>query len=80
MTIGELLRIPKYHNTVAAYAEVCRWFCGNHMYPAIIEIILDANEEEQRINMGGGLPPQGFWEMKQDIYDIANDMFVDTSI
>ena len=50
------------------------------MYPAIIEIILDANEEEQRINMGGGLPPQGFWEMKQDIYDIANDMFVDTSI
>lgn len=80
LTIGELLRIPKYHNTVAAYAEVCRWFCGNHMYPAILAIILDANEEEQRINMGGGLPPQGFWEMKQDIYDIANDMFVNTSI
>lgn len=79
MTIGELLRIPKYHNTVAAYAEVCRWFCGNHKYSTILDIILDANEDAQLHNMGGGLPPQGFWELKQDIYDIAKDMFVNAS-
>ena len=28
-------------------------------------------EEAKRTNMGGGLPVFGFWELKQDIYDIS---------
>lgn len=76
MTIGELLRMPKYHNTVSAYKEVIRVFCRNLENEDINELIPDSIEYSQRYNMGGGLPHQGFWELKQDFYELANNMWV----
>ena len=76
MTIGELIRNPKYRNTVNAYREVCNWFVGRDLTH---QIALSAAENMHRTNMGGGLPPQGFWELKQDLYEIRNDMFVNSS-
>lgn len=75
MTIGELIRIPKYRDTVNAYREVCKWSVGRD----VTDIPLSKVEVMYLSNMGGGLPPQGFWELKQDFYDIAKDMFVNSS-
>ena len=75
MTIGELIRIPKYRNTVNAYREVCKWFVGKD----VLDVCLSDAENMHLTNMGGGLPPQGFWELKQDLYEIKNDMFINAS-
>lgn len=69
MMPGELLQIPKYHTTIKAYADAlyddyARDAFYNHATFADWEIAM-------RINMGGGLPAIGFYEMKQDIYDIT---------
>ena len=75
MTIGELIRIPKYRNTVNAYREVSKWFVGRD----VLDVRLSSAENMHLTNMGGGLPPQGFWELKQDLYEIKNDMFINSS-
>ena len=36
-------------------------------------------EDMLRNNRGNGIPSQGFWELKQDLYEIRFDMFINTS-
>lgn len=66
---AELLSVPHYHNTVRAYRDtftdpvLFAYFDGN-------ECTFEGIEEAMHTNMGGGFPVAGFWEMKQEIYDI----------
>ena len=73
MTAGELKRIPQFHNAIHAYSDalllpsngdkrVQDYFCNSKLSDV---------EYAMATNMGGGLPITGFFEMKQDIYDIA---------
>lgn len=72
MTIGELMRIPKYRKAIMPYYETVRFICGDDTAKYMKdECIPSSMEDSQRNNMGGGFPPQGFWEMKQEIYDLA---------
>lgn len=79
MTIGELMRIPKYRSTVAAYNEVCRWYLKGHKNNDVSGITLAMAEDMIRTNKGSDLPVQGFWELKQDLYDISNDYYINAS-
>lgn len=69
MSAGELYRIPKFHDTIKVYADTLRGDrereCFYHQGP------LQIWETAMRTNMGGGLPAIGFWELKQDIFDIV---------
>ena len=77
MEIRELLRVPKYRNTVSAYLEVCKWFTRNYSAPKdITEYTLAGIESMMKDNMGGGLPIMGFFELKQDFYEINMDMYI----
>lgn len=65
---GTLRRIPKFYQTINAYADT---LIGNHEQVCFLyDYTLADWELAMRTNMGGGLPAIGFWEMKQDIYDI----------
>ena len=65
---GTLRRNPKFYQTINAYADTLR---GNHERVCFLyDYTLADWELAMRTNMGGGLPAIGFWEMKQDIYDI----------
>lgn len=70
MRPGELMQHPAYHGAVRAYAM------GLRDYHEMQAFYYDASflgwEEAMRHNMGGGLTWYGFWEMKQEIYDIAS--------
>ena len=69
MRAGELLEIPKYHEAVKAYAIT---LLGNYERECFYyQAPISEWEVAMRTNMGGGLPVIGFYEMKQDIYDIA---------
>ena len=70
MKPGELKRIPQFFNTIHAYSDTLglsgikdSFFFNNCIFSAI--------EHSMHYNMGGGFPIFGFFEMKQDIYDIA---------
>ncbi len=66
---GTLRRNPKFYDTLNAYADTLR---GN--YERVCFFFngpLSEWEEAMRTNMGGGLPAVGFWELKQDLYDIT---------
>ena len=65
---GTLRRNPKFYQTINAYADALR---ENHERVCFFyDYTLADWELAMRTNMGGGLPAIGFWEMKQDIYDI----------
>ncbi len=70
MTAGELKRIPQYYDAIHAYADTLSNESDerNIFYNSAT---LHDLEVTMRVNMGGGLPLNGFYEMKQDIYDIA---------
>ena len=69
MAAGILERIPKFHDTIHAYTDTLR---GPHERKCFYnDAPLAGWEMSMRVNMGGGLPASGFWEMKQDIYDIV---------
>ena len=38
---------------------------------SVLKITFEQIEDMMRNNMGGGLPIEGFFEMKQEIYEIA---------
>lgn len=67
---GELVRFPAYHNAIQTYKDtlpsqsVKDSFC---FHCPLVDW-----EYAMRTNMGGGLPIGGFYEMKQEIYDIAS--------
>ena len=69
MTAGELKRIPQFYNAVHAYSDTLK---GTYERDAFYNnLSLYECENMMRENMGGGLPIGGFYEMKQEVYDIA---------
>ncbi|MBQ6502308.1 MAG: O-acetyl-ADP-ribose deacetylase [Flexilinea sp.] len=68
MRAGMLKRIPQYYKAIHAYSDTLDWQEKNAFYNGEL---YRGWEEAMRENMGGGLPFAGFYEMKQDIYEIA---------
>jgi len=69
MRAGELLRIPKYHATIKAYADTLNGKYERECF--YYQCPIEQWEYAMRTNMGGGLPAIGFYEMKQDVCDIS---------
>lgn len=67
MKVALLLSIPKYHNAVKAYINTLGDFERNEA----LKLSFATIDNMMRINMGGGLLIQGFYEMKQEVYEIA---------
>ena len=67
MNTGMLKMMPQYHDAIDAYSATLK----GPQIPAFYQITFVDLEFDMRINMGGGMPVIGFYEMKQDIYDIA---------
>ncbi len=68
MRAGALKRIPQYYKAIHAYSDTL----NSHEKAAFYNGELYRGwENAMRENMGGGLPFAGFYEMKQDIYEIA---------
>ncbi len=78
MKAGELKRIPQYYKAIHAYSDTLRTRreknCFYYNGP------LEGMEDSMRENMGGGLPIGGFYEMKQEIYDIARKMDAEANL
>ncbi len=69
MKAGELKRIPQYYKAIHAYSDTLR---SKHEKDCFYyQVPLEGWEYSMRTNMGGGLPIGGFYEMKQEIYEIA---------
>ena len=68
MTAGALKRIPQFYQAIHAYSDTLH---DDYERSCFYASALADCEEAMRTNMGGGLPVIGFYEMKQDIYDIA---------
>lgn len=64
MQAGVLRCDPKYHRTIGAYADTLGDLRDEFLYSKSLA------EWEQIICNGGILPAVGFWELKQDIFDI----------
>ncbi len=66
---GDLWHNPKYHDTINAYVNTLR---SQHEKKCFLyNGTLAEWEIAMRTNMGGGLPAIGFWELKQDLFDIS---------
>lgn len=65
---GELFHIPQFHQAVGAYSDT---LCADSEREAFFRHAFCDWEDAMRFNMGGGLPIAGFYEMKQEIYDIV---------
>ena len=70
ITAGEIKCMPQFYDTIHAYAD----YLSNKERCVFYKIPLNELESMMRTNMGGGLPAVGFWEMKQDIFEIAELM------
>ena len=69
MRAGELKRMPQYYKAVHAYSDtLLSHHEKDHFY---YHGTLEGIETAMRENMGGGLPVAGFYEMKQEIYEIS---------
>ncbi len=69
MTAGELKRIPQFYDTIHAYSDTLKDYRIKSIF--YNDYSLYQWEIAMQTNMGGGLPVVGFYEMKQDVYDIA---------
>ncbi len=67
MNVDEIRRNPRYHKVVQTYADTLNDFWARKCF---FELAFMDWEEAMRTNMGGGLPAAGFWEMKQEVYEI----------
>ena len=65
---GTLQRNPKLYPAINAYADTLKGKQERECF--LYEFTLAEWELAMRTNMGGGLPAAGFWELKQDIYEI----------
>ena len=65
---GELKRIPQYFSAIHAYSDTLPSGAKDSFY---YDLTLSEWETAMRCGMGGGMPIAGFFEMKQDVYDIA---------
>ena len=69
MTAGELQCIPQYHNAIHAFSNTLQ---DQHIHDCFLyDYSLQAWDIAMQNNMCGGLTIIGFYEMKQEIYDIA---------
>ena len=72
---GELIRIPQFKNTVLAYTDTIGCVSGNEESRQAFFFDRSFSDWEALIKGGTaaahGLPIVGFYEMKQDIYDIS---------
>ena len=71
MTVNHLKRFPQYYSAIHAYADQLP--VGN-IRDRFYRCTFEAAELMMRENMGGGLPIAGFFEMKQEIYEIARSL------
>ena len=69
MHAGELKHIPQYYDTIHAYSDTLRDQYERNVF--LNDYSLYDWEIAMRTNMGGGLPAIGFYELKQDVYDIS---------
>ena len=72
LTAGELKRIPQFYSAVHAYSDTLQ--SNDERDCFYNNCSLNEWEHTMRTNMGGGLPAAGFFEMKQDIYDVARGL------
>ena len=70
MKAGELKRIPQYYKAIHAYSDTLRTRHEKDCF--YYQVPLEGWDYSMRHNMGGGLPIGGFYEMKQEIYEIEN--------
>ena len=52
---------PKYHNAIKAYVDTL----GDFERDSALDLSFESIDNMMEYNMGGGLPIQGFYEMKQ---------------
>ena len=67
MTAGELKRIPQFYRAIHTFSDTLNDFERKGFYKGR----LSGWDYSMQWNMGGGLPIIGFYEMKQEVYDIA---------
>ena len=68
---GELEKIPQFHKAIHAYSDTLRY---DYLRDGFFEAQLSDVDESMIDDLGGGLPATGFFEMKQEIYEIAARM------
>lgn len=66
---GIMERIPNYHAAIHAYADTILTKKDRDRF--YNECTLYEWELQMKVNNGGGLPVAGFYEMKQEFYDIS---------
>ncbi|MCI6868738.1 MAG: NADAR family protein [Lachnospiraceae bacterium] len=66
MMPGDLKCVPKFYDVIHAYSDT---LLGDYERKCFYECPFSGWDLAMRVNMGGGLPAIGFYEMKQDIYD-----------
>lgn len=71
MVSNQLKRIPQYYSAIHAYADQLP---VGRMRDAFYRCTFEDVENMMHDNMGGGLPIAGFYEMKQEIYEIARGL------
>ena len=82
---AELLKVPQYHNAIVPYLDSLKAPYWGPYSGRLVEAFTDCEftfediEEMMRFNMGGGFPWDGFWEMKQEIYDIHRKLSLNHS-
>lgn len=70
LTAGELQRIPQFHNAIHAFSDTLQ---DQHVHDCFLYgYSLQDWDIAMRVNMGGGLTIIGFYEMKQEVYEIAH--------
>lgn len=79
MTAGELKRIPQYYKAIHAYSDTLK-LPHQQMNSFYYGATLQEWEMAMRTNMGGGLPIAGFYEMKQEVYEIAKKLLQNGSV
>lgn len=67
LKVSVLMSNPKYHNAIKAYVNTLNGIQRD----AAIKCTFEQIDNMMQTNMGGGLPIVGFYEMKQEVYEIA---------
>lgn len=76
MTFDELMRIPRCRKVVSDYVRIAKKFCSSSEYSTLMGLSPAKIEEKIRADDSQDIPVQGFWEMKQDLYDTTMNMWV----
>ena len=71
LTAKHLKRIPQFYDAIHAYADQLP---AGSLRNGFYSVSLEDVEFSMRTNMGGGLPVAGFYEMKQEVYEVARKL------